>query len=414
MSAPHQIAQPIVFSPRPEVVDAVRGELKAIGTDGIQVAAKTEACIEMLMMQPGVPLVLDWAHGAEAVNQILGAVRGFFKIETRPIFLLIPEIEPTVVATGIEYGVAQIHSGPISRAAIRACLTELLTVDEGTQAVLDGLIQVASARRNDDWASSLPILQELHRQHPGNKRVLMELAEGLIHVGSWQEAMALLEPLTTEPPHIRALHLLGRCYMQAKDFDSAIGLLSRAKLINPSNIERLIELGDAFLANDQAPEAVTNYQEALALDKDSVQAKHGLGTSLLINGEINEALSLFNASSGPRELASIFNTSAIIAMRFGRFDQGMQLYRSALKALGREDVVAARLMFNMGLGYRRWGKPDKAQVCFEKSLVLDPTFSKAAKYQKGAPAHPSVEAARDLDDDEMALHETIIKHPSGK
>jgi len=428
MSLPNPSGQPIVFSPRPEVVDAVRSELKALGIGGIQIAGDTDACIELLMQNPGLPLVLDWAIGAPAVNQILGAVRGYFKIETRPILLLIAEIDQDSVATGIEYGVAQIHSGPISRAVIHTCLSELLTVDPSAQAVLQGLIQVATARRSDDWPTSLTVLQELHHQHPGNSRVALELAEGLIHAGSWQEAKELLTPLIGEEPHIRALHLMGRCYMQAKDFDSAIGLLSRAKLINPNNIERLIELGDALLGNDQAAEAASNYQEALALDHVSIQAKSGLGTALMMNDDVNAALSLFNASSGPRELAAIFNTAAILAMRFGRFDQGMQLYRSALRALGRVDTVASRLLFNMGLGYRRWGKPENAQICFEKSAMLDPTFSKAVRYRDGAAEHHSADAEHhsvdvehhsadtesELVHDEMGLSDSVVPAPSKK
>jgi len=392
----------------------VRSEFKALGVDGIQIAGNTDGCIELLMHDPSVLLVLDWAIGSPAVNQILGAVRRYFKIETRPILLLIAEIDQASVATGIEYGVAQIHSGPISRAVIHTCLSELLTMDSGTKAVLRDLILVATARRNDDWPTALIILQELHGQHPDNLRVTLELAEGLIYAGSWQEAMTLLKPLTGKQPHIRALHLMGRCYMQAKDFDSAIGLLSRAKLINPNNIERLLDLGDTLLNNDQAAEAVSNYQEALALDQGSIQAKSGLGIALMMNDDVNAALSLFNASSGPRELAAIFNTAAILAMRFGRFEQGMQLYHLALRALGRVDTLAARLFFNMGLGYRRWGKPENAQVCFKQSATLDPTFSKAVRYKNGAAGHHSADSAPDLDHDEVPLHDAGVPPPSTK
>jgi hypothetical protein len=63
-------------------------------------------------------------------------------------------------------------------------------------------------------------------------------------------------------------------------------------------------------------------------------------------------------------------------MRKGRHQVGMNLYQSALVAVGTSPKLKSRLHFNMGLGYRRWGKKDKAVEAMEKARSLDPAFKK--------------------------------------
>jgi tetratricopeptide (TPR) repeat protein len=267
---------------------------------------------------------------------------------------------------------------------------------------------VATAREKGDWAIATPILEELWANHDGNERVAVELAENLIYEEQWDRAVELLTPFAeTEPPHVRALHLMGRCRMHQGDYDGAIRLLERAKIINPHNVERLIDLGNSFLRNDQIDQAMSHFSDALALDEDNKDATVGKGQCHLMSGEINEALTLLKAVSGPRELASIFNTAAILAMRQDRHEQGMQLYQSALKAIGHDDKVTARLMYNMGLGYKRWQKPEKAQLCFEKAVELDPTFVKALQKQTGSGASPSG-GGREANEDVASIDEETI------
>lgn len=372
----------ILLTKRAELKDIVQTEMLALGRGTLSTPSAPDACIALLIEHPNVVLVLDWALGSEAVNLVLGAIRGHFHIETRPVLLVIPEVNENVIATATEYGVSQAHAGDVTNETIKACLDALLNEDVTTGEVRAGLIQVATAREKGDWTIATPILQELWAKHQGNDRVAVELAENLIYEERWDEAIVLLTPFTeTEPPHIRALHLVGRCKMHQGDYDGAIKLLERAKIINPHNVERLIDLGHAFLQNDQVDKAMLHFNEALTLDEENKSATIGKGQCLLMAGEVNEALALLKAISGPRELASIFNTAAVLAMRQGRHDQGMQLYKSAVQAIGRNDKVAARLMFNMGIGYKRWQKPDKANACFQRAVELDPTFVKAINHK---------------------------------
>jgi tetratricopeptide (TPR) repeat protein len=217
---------------------------------------------------------------------------------------------------------------------------------------------------------------------PGQERVATELAENLIHEGVWDKALEILKPFSDrDPPSIRALHLAGRCLMARGDYGAATQLLGRAKILNPHNVDRLLDLGNAFLRDDQVDLALANFSEAAAIEPDNKDATVGKGQCLLMNGEVNEGLALLKAVSGPREMASIFNSAAVLTIRAERYDKGMALYKSALAALGKDDRIASRLMFNMGLGYKRWSKLDKAMACFQRSLELDPGYAKAQKHR---------------------------------
>jgi Flp pilus assembly protein TadD len=376
-------APPIVFTARPELRVAVIEELKSLGFAEPVVPGGVEPCIEALIRMPAAILVVDWELGPVDVNQVLGAIKGHFLVETRPIFLVTLELTDAAIAVGAEYGVSQIHAGPISRLTIRECLDALVHEESTTVAIRETLIQVADFRSRGEWHIATPLLMELWDKMPGQERVATELAENLIHDGSWEKALKILEPLgAKDPPSIRALHLHGRCLMAKGDYEGATNLLGRAKILNPHNIDRLLDLGNAFLNNDQVNEAMKSFAEVTALAPDNKEARVGTGQCLLMNGEVNEALALLKAVSGPREMASIFNSAAVLTIRAERFDKGMALYKSAMAALGKDDRIASRLLFNMGLGYKRWSKPEQALACFTRSLGLDPSFGKAQRHKQ--------------------------------
>jgi tetratricopeptide (TPR) repeat protein len=381
------VSSPIIHTPRSELRDALRQELKSLGAASTIIPSSGDDCIEQLIKNPQSILVLDWESGSVEVNQILGACKGHFHIETRPSFLVVPEVDPNVIATGYEYGVSQIHSGPISRLTIRECLEAMLHEDETTSMIKEVMIHVAQTRSQGDWSLATPLLVETWEKFPENERLAVELAENLIFEEAWDRAMEVLGLFVEkDPPVVRALHLMGRCLMQMGEYDRAIGLLGRAKIINPHNVDRLIDLGNAFLNNDQIDEARDVFDEAVELDGKNKDAVVGKGQCLLMSGEVNEALGLLKAVSGPREMASIFNTAAVLTMRSGHFDKGMNLYRSALAALGRNDRIGARLYFNMGIGFKRWNKLEKALTCFSKSYELDNTYGKAMRHKESTAA----------------------------
>jgi tetratricopeptide (TPR) repeat protein len=177
--------------------------------------------------------------------------------------------------------------------------------------------------------------------------------------------------------NLRIQHLKARCLMQQGEFEEAASILTNCKLINPFNVERLVDLGRAFIQTNQIREALATFDEALELDKDNKPAALGRAQCRLLEGDVNDALGLLRQISTQREVASLFNNAAILAIRQNRFDHGFSLYRAAIGAVGNSPRIVARLLYNLGIAQYKHFKLDEALECFESSFKQDPAFIKA-------------------------------------
>ncbi|HSD08297.1 tetratricopeptide repeat protein [Flavobacterium sp.] len=100
-------------------------------------------------------------------------------------------------------------------------------------------------------------------------------------------------------------------YSSNPDYKKAIDILSKAKLISPTNTDVLLALADAYKLDKKQNNAYELYREAFRLDSSLLRAKMGLGTLIKnahnFSGAVasfNEVIAL-NANYGPvyRELA---------------------------------------------------------------------------------------------------------------
>src|SRR5690606_11070978 len=118
--------------------------------------------------------------------------------------------------------------------------------------------------------------------------------------------------------------------------------------------------------NLKDPESARTYfEKALDIDPEDRVAKSGI----VISDNMAEMIDSPEMDRVPKSFASMLNSMGIAFVRSGDFKRGIEQYRSAFAFL-RSDVDNARLAFNMGLGYMRWGKPDKALPWFERSATL--------------------------------------------
>lgn len=378
------IKEAIIHTSRPEIRDAVRQELKTRNINKIINPANTDNCLEELVSQPHAMLFVDWEIGAGDVVKILQSIKNHHKVETRPIMMLAAKISDEVAATAYEFNVSKVHTGEISRKKIGEYIKEMIKAETQVSDLRELLVKVAEARKRDSWEVATPLLIEFLQSNPGNPRIIAELAENYIHEEQWEKARECLESIidSMTPPHVRVLHLFGRCLMHEKRFQDAIFIMKQAKFLSPFNPERLVDLGNVLLKVGQLKEARENFQEAMNLDRKNKGAVIGNGKALLMEGDINEALPLLKEFSSEREIASVFNVAAIVAAKDSKFDQCMALYDAAMVAVNLEPKLKSRLWLNKGIGFIRWGKQSEAKGCFERASELDPDYEKAGRFAK--------------------------------
>jgi tetratricopeptide (TPR) repeat protein len=371
------IADAVVISPRKELVKVAAEYLKIKGVSNVTIPDEGDRT-DAIDRFPKALLIIDWDLGAEEVARVLGHNRRKFPGQLRTIMLVAGQVSEQLVATAAEYSVTQIYTEAINPKNLGGRLASLLIGESMPSELKKGIADIAEARNAGDHKNAFGHAKKLLEKHPTNLRVKCETAECLMNLDEWDKALKLLTGIDKgKPPYLRGIHLLGRCLMKLGRFAEAVQSLETANLFNPHDVERLVDIGNALMQMDRIKEANATLDAAIAIDPDFRPAKLGKGQAQLLDGKVNDALTLLREVSGEVEMASIFNTSAVMSMRQGRHEAGMQLYQAAVKALGRDEKVQARLYFNMGIGFRRWQKPEKALGCFEMALKLDPGFQKA-------------------------------------
>ena len=403
-----KIASAVILCQRDDVRDALRQELKASGleAENIGSARTAKEALALLANKEAVFIICDWTVGPDQVFEVLKATRGENRVETVPMLLIAAQMDLNILAVAKEYLISRVHSGEISRSNIKREIRELMRETRDLGPVKQLMIKVESLLLKGDLPAAKTILMQLHEKAPTNNRVSLELAEIMIELEEWDAALSLLGTVENgdDPPYARAKHLLARIYLKKGQTEKAVEALEGAQLVNPYNIDRLMQMGEILMTLNKPAEAKEAFGSILDFAPASKPAKIAVSQSMLELGEINEALAFLRDSSSSRELASVFNTSAILAIKRGEHEKAISLYRSAASALGNHPQVMARLMFNMGVGFVKWKKPGKGLECFQKAVELDPSYDDAKhnlaalREKKKAPPSTMPEAADPFND----------------
>ncbi|MGD0252670.1 MAG: tetratricopeptide repeat protein [Verrucomicrobiota bacterium] len=145
-------------------------------------------------------------------------------------------------------------------------------------------------------------------------------------------------------------------------------------------------LGDAFFRQERMGEAVSQYQQTLAINPNNAEANYDLGNAFFQQGRMDEALAQFQKTLAIQpsytdyhyNYADIHNNLGNVFLRQGRMDEAVVQFQKAL-AINLED---ANTHYNLGNALRRQGGVNEAIAQFEKALALKPQFAEA-RYNLG-------------------------------
>ena len=368
-----------LFVSRPNMRNIVKQHVKEHGCEELHAPENATDCINMLKAMSEIPLIIDWENGAEIVNHVLGQAQSPEGTNLREIYLIATEVNQDIVLSAAEYNVSRIHVGEITRSTIIQDLQYIAWRIATKTPLKTCLHNVSLQRKAGDHLAAAETLKTAHDLDPDNIRLALELAESMTHIQVWDEAARLAEGiLSRDPSNLRAMHILGRCRMKAGRLQEAIEVFELASTHNRLKVDRIVEFGTVLLQSGRHTEAIKQFDFALSVDSESVAAKKGKGQCKLMIGEINDALEMLTEAAGGHEIAAIFNTCAIMSIKQSKFSAGIDMYRAALGALGKNPKVAARLHFNMGLAFYKDNFMNEAFGCFVKSVEADPQFISAA------------------------------------
>jgi len=368
----------IIFVKRSVVKSVVTRELQKFGIGEMHTMDSANATIRQLKEMPHALLVIDWEHGEESVVQVLQAAQGTYKVDTRPIYFLASELSPKLVSIASDYNIIQIHVGEITPKDIQAELSTITSFSYLSAHCQQIFHETAVCRSQGEWKKAEGLLQKLQLAEPTNIRVGLELGENYFETADYDAATDIIDRmLAIDPNNMRARHIHARILLKRGDHEQAMALLEDLCERGTLNLDRLVDLGQCLISMDRADDAAKQFDKALKLDGESKRASAGKSQCDLLLGNINEAVLLMRQIADDKEVAAIFNNTAIICIRRGQYEKGLSLYQAAVSQVGENPAIQARITFNMGIGYLRWSKKPEACLAFTRALELDASFTKA-------------------------------------
>jgi predicted AlkP superfamily phosphohydrolase/phosphomutase/tetratricopeptide (TPR) repeat protein len=185
-------------------------------------------------------------------------------------------------------------------------------------------------------ADALPLLEELNRAHPEERRFANHLAGCYLSLRRIPEARKIVESfLDGKEPKPWANLLLGIMSFEEGDVDTALVHLQKAEQAEPRIPNLHLRLGSAYLRKGRVEDARRAFQKAVEIDEDSAQAHLGL---------------------------------AMVALRARQHEEAA---KEALTAVGLQHYLPAG-HYRLGVALVRLGHLERARVAFETTLSLAP------------------------------------------
>jgi len=376
----------LIISSRQEFKNIFRNTLKDRGFSQIDVMSSSDDFEKYIKLNHSFFTAIDFALGEKQVVFLLEVIQENTQAEVATV-LNADFLSGKAIAIACEFGVDYLSSLGLVQSEVKNAVIGGIEVNQRSAPIRKIIKKSGELKKSGEFQAMHQLLLAASVKLPHSNEIAIGLAGTEIELGKWEEAKSRLLVLSkVQPPLLRAQHLLARCLMHDGDFAGAEKMLRHTKLLNPYNPDRLSDLGHAiFVQGQRLIEASELFDDALEMDPDHKGAHIGKSGCLLTQGDIKGAMALIKDVASNRELASIFNISAVLNIRKQKFQSGIDLYNYAINAVQGDQDALARLYFNAGLGLKRWKKFDEAQRFFLLSKDADPNFGKAHRHLQGAP-----------------------------
>ncbi|ABS56881.1 protein kinase [Methanoregula boonei 6A8] len=166
-------------------------------------------------------------------------------------------------------------------------------------------------------------------------------------------------------------------------FDEVVTAFECSILLEPENIQSLVNKGDFLAELGRFDEAVSAYARALELSPNDARVWNNKGTLLARCGRLKEAVSAYSRGLelSPGD-ARAWNNKGVLLAELGRLEEAVTAYTRALE-LAPADV---KIWNNKGDALAELGRFDEAVSAFRHVCTVDPEDTDAWYSTGGSPA----------------------------
>ncbi len=179
---------------------------------------------------------------------------------------------------------------------------------------------------------------------------------------------------------LSSLHLLGKCFMQLADFESAIKCFERAQRGSPLNIERLCRMAECQSELGKVDDAAAFLDQATAIDGSNTFVKETRANIALASGDIQTAKKIMGELESIENVVSFINNRAVAFSRGGKLEAGIELYRRALKSIPNSRREWALIInYNLALAHVKNNELEEALLPLKRSISSSSIIKKRAE-----------------------------------
>jgi DNA-binding response OmpR family regulator/Tfp pilus assembly protein PilF len=340
-------------------------------------------------------IILDWVVEQVSGLALFNRMRRSEKLSLTPVIVTTSALNKHDFALLGEYPCSVLVSKPLARSelvnSVKSIMNEYNSYRTNYE-LIDNLMNLIKY----DGSNAEALFDKLWTRLPNPIPVAILAARMLRERNILDVAENILRKiLEFNHKMIPIISELGKVlHMQGK-LTEATRVLNHAQSFSPKNVERLLLLGEIHLQQTEPDSARQFFKAVMEIDPRDRKAYHGQ--------VLAQSLSEHVAGNGGGEklaqsFAGLLNILGITQIKNRKHANGIRQYEAAMSFV-HSDGEAARLCFNIGLGYMRWGKPERALNWFTKCAMVDgPCLPRAQKYiseiEKKYGHRSSVSAAR--------------------
>jgi two-component system chemotaxis response regulator CheY len=321
-------------------------------------------------------LILDWKLPLLSGLALFNRIRGVDRLLGTPVLVVSGLVQRLDFRLLQEFPCTRLLEKPFNHASL---LREAVALKKEAQWYARNTERIGEIMDTvkADPDKALRALRTLVTESPNPQPVALLAARKMREAEHIEQAISLLKAILDQDRGcVPAISELGRCLHTLGRYEEALQFLRRADKLSPSNVERISLMGEAELNNTDPKNAKERFAEALRIDQENRRARHGLRVA-------DTLAEMMHRPAGQHikdTFASLMNTMAVNLAHSGEYSSAVAKYEEAFHFIAGKEA-SARVAFNVGLAYLRWGKTRESYDWFVESAKRGQgRFTKAEGY----------------------------------
>jgi tetratricopeptide (TPR) repeat protein len=250
-----------------------------------------------------------------------------------------------------------VNGGNVQSESLNKAITEYTEVhrlDPNDQEAALWLARLYRLHNQPDKAES--VLRGMLKDDPENDAAVEQLTQLLLDQNKAEDAISLLEGMTSRTPSASMYDLLGDAYTQIHDFAKAEGAYRKAVDLEPSELNHLRGLGQTLLSEEKYSDALTVYQKLVDLMPDEADNYLRIAQIYRELHQLDKAEeNLVKARQyAPGSLDVMYN-EAMLYQSQGRYEDAIRVLSDAVTGIKSQSNVLPSRRRSLAILYQQLG-----------------------------------------------------------